>query len=483
MINNELKNKASKGVAWNALDKFVVQGGQFVISLILARVIDPEDFGIMAIIAVFIQLSQVVIEGGLGMGLIQKKDRTEADFSTAFITNLVVSVIIYAALFLFAPLIANFYSIPSLSAILRIVSLNLIIGAFTLIQITKLSIEVDFKSIAKVNLTSMLVSGTVAIVSAYWGLGIYALVIQSLVRSLVTLVGLIIIKRKFFYFKFSKESFKDLYGFSFKLLIANLYSQIITNVYNLVIGKFYATSDLGFYSRSRLLTDVSSGTISSVVQQVSFPILSLLQDDREKLNASYRKTIRITAFVIFPSMVMISILSESIIRLLFNDKWLMVIPLLQWMAFTRLLYPLSAINLNILNVKGRSDLYLKLELIKFPIIVIPMLVTMFISLKALVIGQVVASFISFFVNAYYPGKMYGYGGLKQLIDLKDIIIATVLMALTLIGICILLESMLLKLVVGVIVGGVCYLAITKLLRCKEYNTLIELVKSNLSKLN
>ena len=367
MHKTSLKSTATKGIIWSAVDKFAVQFGQFFASILLARILVPEDFGLIGMLAIFIALSQIFIESGLGLGLIQRQDSTDIDFSTVFVFNLGVSSFFYLLLFLAAPFISTFFNQPQLTNLIRVLGLNLFIIALAIVQRTKLTIAIDFKSIAKSNVIGMIVGGVFGVIAAKGGYGVWSLVLQTLLGSLATSVSLWVFSNWSPSIAFSKKSFKSLFGYGSKLLIAGLYAQILNNVYNICLGKFYPTASLGYYTKARSFADLSAGTVVSVIHQATFPILSSVQDDREKLVSIYSRLIRMSAFFIIPLMTLIALLAKPIVILLLTEKWVSLIPLLQWMVFARVFYPMSALNMNLLNAIGRSDLFLKVDLSKLPL--------------------------------------------------------------------------------------------------------------------
>jgi O-antigen/teichoic acid export membrane protein len=480
VTSTTLKSKATKGMLWSALDKFAVQAGHFAIGIVLARLLMPEDFGLIGMLSIFIAISQTFIDSGMGSGLIQKKDRSNHDFSTVFVFNLAVSVTFYFILYFSAPLIAQFYSMPQLVMLTRVLSLNIIINSLAIVQRTKLTINIDFKTIAKVNVASVFISGIVAVYFAYSGLGVWALVIQNLVRAAIAVLMLWFLSRWAPSLVFSKESFKNLFGFGSKLLIAGLYARTLQEVYNITIGKFYQAAELGFYTRARSFVDITNGTITSILQQVTYPILASLQDDRDRMVSVYSRLIRMTAFFVFPAMTLLALLAEPFVLFFLTEKWLPAVVLLQLMAFARIFYPISALNMNILNAVGRSDLFLKVDLSKFPVIVLVLIITIPLGVKAIVIGHIVTSFISFFINSYMPGKLFGYGALKQLRDMIPIFIATGIMAALVYASIFLLDSNILKMLIGGFVGISSFLTVSHFMKIEEMKE-VQLIFSKIAR--
>lgn len=478
-----IKSKATSGFMWNAFERFLVTIGQFIIGIVLARLLMPKDFGLIAMLSIFIAISQVFIQSGMGSGLIQKQDRTAEDYSTVFVFNLAVSVLCYFVLFVTAPLIGNFYEMPALIPLTRVLGLNLIINALAVVQRTKLEIEVDFKTLAKVNVSALLVGGGLGIIAAIYGFGVWALVIQTLSISVFTVIGLWSLGNWTFSVIFSQESFSKLFGFGSKLLAAGIYAKSLQEVYNLVIGKAYSASELGFFTQAKILSNKPSSIVISVLQNVSFPILASLQDDQNKMVTVYSRMIKMAGFITFPAMAVLAILAEPLVLLLLTEKWLPTVPLLQWLCFARIITPLCTINMNILNAVGRSDLFLKVDLIKFPIIVIALVVTIPISLEAVVIGQVVTSIISFFINAYMPGKLFGFGATKQLKELFQTIIVTTCMCIIIILVLNIIPSNLYKVVIGLIMSSIIYFILSYIFKIQEMRIIIDIFKDKYFKYN
>lgn len=467
MHNTSLKATATKGIIWSAIDKFAVQLAQFAVSIVLARILMPEDFGLIGMLAIFISVSQAFIESGLGVGLIQRQNRKEIDFSTMFVFNLAVSCFFYLILFFAAPFISSFFRQPMLADLTRILGLNLFINALAIVQRTKLTIAIDFKSIAKANVIGVVIGGLCGVIAAINEYGVWSLVIQTLVGSLASSASLWFFSNWRPSIAFSKKSFKFLFGFGSKLLIAGLYAQILNNIYNIFLGRFYPTASLGYYTRAKNFADISAGTIVSVLQQATFPILTAVQNDKEKLISIYRRMIRMSAFITIPLMTFIALLAKPIVILLLTDKWIALIPLLQWMVFARIFYPMSALNLNLLNAIGRSDLYLKVDLSKLPLTVLAIVITIPLGLKAIIIGHVITSALSFIINAYLPGKSFGYGPIGQLKDMLPFFVATIGMAIPVVIISYFIDNLFLQLFVAALLGLVTYLFICWLLKLEE----------------
>jgi O-antigen/teichoic acid export membrane protein len=478
MTKRSLKASAVSGVLWSAMDRFAVQGVQLGISILLARLLMPEDFGLIGMLSIFLAISEAFIQSGMGAGLIQKKNRTEKDYSTVFVFNLVASIAFYLLLFIAAPFIARFYEMPQLVSLTRVLAINIVITSLAIVQNSRLKIKLDFKSIAKVNVVSVIVSGGIALYFAFTGWGVWAIVIQSIVRSVVSVVMFWYLSKWNPSLYFSNQSFKDLFGFGSKLLIQGLYGKLMQNIYNIIIGKYYSAGDLGFYAKAKGFAEITAGTVTGILYQVTFPILASIQDDKERLVSVYSRLIRMTVFFIMPSMTLLALLADPFIRFFLTEKWLPAVVLLQWMSFARVFYPIGTINMNILNAIGRSDLFLKVDLAKFPIALITLLVTIPLGVKAMIIGHVVTSCISFFINAYLPGKLLGYGAFSQLRDMLRVILATMVMALCVYGALLITKGDLMRLLVGGITGLCSYFLTTSLLKVNEVKELKVILQKN-----
>ncbi|MGN7811291.1 lipopolysaccharide biosynthesis protein [Flavobacterium sp. 22076] len=476
MYNTSIKSVAAKGIFWSAVDKFAVQIGQFIVGVMLARILMPEDFGLIGIIYIFIAISQTFIESGLGTGLIQRQSRSEIDFSTLFIFNLIVSSFFYLILFFLAPFISSFFNQPRLTDITRILSLILFLNAFAIVQRTKLTIAIDFKSIAKSNVIGMVIGGLCGVIAAINEFEVWALVIQLLTSSLVSSIYLWIVSNWRPSIAFSKKSFNSLFGYGSKLLIAGLYAQLLNNIYNICLGKFYSSTSLGYYTRAKSFADISAGTIVNVLQQSTFPILAAVQHNKEKLISIYSRMIRMSAFLIIPIMTLIALLAKPIVILLLTEKWSSLIPLLQWIVFSRVFLPMSSLNLNLLNAVGRSDLFLKVDLSKLPLTILAMVITIPLGVKSIVIGHVVTSAVFFVVNAYLPGKFYGYGAIKQLKEMMPFCFATIVMAVIVFVMTCFIDNLVLQLFFGVILGFIVYLLISWLMKLEELNEVLKILK-------
>ena len=475
MAEESLKNKAVKGTIWSAVERFSIQGVQFLVMLIMARLLSPSDYGLVGMLTVFMAVAQVFIYSGFGNALVRKQDRTQTDCSTVFYFNLVMSVIMYAILFLIAPLIADFYNEPQLTVITRVIGVTLIINAFGAIQGVLKSAEIDFKIIAKVSVINAVFTGLVGIYFAWRGYGVWALVLSSLVGSISgAVLGWFVYGWRPSW-SFSTKSFKEFFGYGSKLAASGLLDTLYNNIYNLVIGKVYNASDLGYYTRAANFSTFPSSNITGVVSRVTFPLLCKIQNDDERLQIVYRKFLRLSAYIVFPLMVGLAIVAHPMINVLIGEKWAFSATLLTIICFSMMWYPVHAINLNLLQVKGRSDLFLRLEIIKKINGVIMLCITVPIGIIAMCWGGICTSIIALVINTYYTGKLIHVGFLRQMMDLIPTLVYCAVMAMAVIAATYFVSSDYMRLIIGIPVGAVVYLGVSKLTKAPELTELILLI--------
>ena len=427
MSTESLKQKTTKGIFWSTIERFSNQGMSFLFSVILARMLDPSDFGIIAMITIFFAVAQSFVDSGFSNALVRKTDRREEDLSTCFYFNIGVGIVAYIVLFLIAPLVASFYNQPILSPIIRITGLGVVLNSLCVVQQALFTIKIDFKSQAKVTLSATIISGIVGVILAYQGYGVWALVWQGVVMTSARMALLWLMSKWRPTTGFSKSSFNYLFGYGSKLLASGLLDTIYNNIYPIVIGKFYTPAQLGNYSRALSFAQLPSSNITSILQRVTFPVLSTIQDDIPRLQANYRRLLKLSAFIIFPLMMGLAAVAFPMIRLILTPKWEGCSLYLQIICFALMWYPIHAINLNLLQVKGRSDLFLRLEIIKKIVGVCIMCITIPLGITAMCIGMVASSLISLFINTYYTGKLIDIGYLKQMRDLTPIFINSLIM--------------------------------------------------------
>ncbi|MBQ3675422.1 MAG: lipopolysaccharide biosynthesis protein, partial [Campylobacter sp.] len=356
-MQESIIQKTKFGILWNAFEKFGVQGLGFVFNVILARILSPNDYGLFALLIVFVSFCHVFVESGFTRALIQKQDRSEIDFSTAFIFNIAVAVVAYIILFIASPFIADFYDKPELENLAKVLFLLVILYSLNIVQIAKFQIDVNFKKIALINLVALIISGVVGIALAMSGFGVWALVLQLLLKQCI------VIAMSWYYSQwrpraeFSKVSFDRLFGFGIKLSLVGFIAMILANIYNLFIAKIYDTHQLGLYHQSEVVPTAVFGAVTSAIATATFPLLSALQNDKSELVRIFKRLIKITSLLTIPVMVGLAVISENFILVFLTDKWIAAAPLLFWFCLCYIFTPISTVNLNILPAIGRSDLF------------------------------------------------------------------------------------------------------------------------------
>lgn len=417
MAEQSLKDKTVKGTFWSATDAFLGQGVTFIVGLVLARLLSPEDYGLIGIVLIFTTILTSIVDSGFSNALIRKKSTTNEDYNTMFITNMMVSIVLFGLLFICSPIIANFFTREELVWLVRAMGLILIFQALSITQVTILTKRIDFKTKAKASLLSAILSGIIGIGMAFTGFGVWALVGQQLSRQFLYTVCLWVFNKWWPNFTFSIDSFKYMWGFGWKLMVSGLLNNIWNQLYQVVVGKFYTPSTLGQYTRANEFANIFSSNFTTIIQRVSYPVLSEVQDDRERMVAGYRKIIKITMFVTAVSLLCLGAISEPFIYCLIGPKWHEAASFLPLVCLSMSLYPLHAINLNMLQVQGRSDIFLVLEVVKKIIAIGPICLGIFTNIYWMLLGSIVIGIISFFLNSYYTGKELGYTSWMQIRDI------------------------------------------------------------------
>lgn len=465
----------SKGIIWSGVERLSSQFIQFILNIIIARILSPEDYGMIGMLTIFLQICQCLIDGGFSNALIQKTNRTDIDYGTVFSFNITISVLLYLFLFAASPYIASFYGIAQLSSLLRVLGINLIVISLFTVQKTILTINVDFKKQSYASITSGIISGIIGIAAAYNGFGVWSLVIQTLVNSIITCVifWIISIYNVNIRFCFSKKSFYELGGYGVKLMSASLLHTIYINLYSLVIGKVYSANELGFYTRADQFVSYASSNISSIISRVSFPVLCQKRDIKSNLAISYEQFIKFSCFVIFPIMIFMAFLSKPIIIVLLTHKWLATAPFLVILCIDGLWSPINNINLSLLQAVGRSDLFLRLEIYKKIIAVIILFITLPFGIKAICFGRVFYGLLALVINMRYTQNIINKSVLSQFSCWIKILLIALLSGLCVYCIKIFIISPLLQLTVGLTVGFAIYLILIKTFNIVEFRTLLK----------
>jgi teichuronic acid exporter len=467
-LPESLKNKAVHGAKWSFIDNIANYGVAFVVGLILARLLTPAEYGIMAMIAIFIAISNSIIDSGFSNALIRKVNIERVDYNTVFFFNLVVSVVLYVLLYATAPFISTFFKEPILVDVLRVIGWALIINALAIIPRTILVKRIDFKTQTKVSVISSVFSGLVGIGMALTGWGVWSLVGQQLSRQILNSLCLWVFCKWIPVWEFSVKSFKELFSFGYKLLLSGLLDTLYKNIYYVIIGRFYSPAQLGQYTRAEQFNTIFSSNLTGVVQRVSYPVLSSIQEDEERLYEAYRRVIKTTMLVTFACMLGLAAVARPLIIILIGDKWLPAVGFLQIICFAGMLYPLHAINLNILQVKGRPDLFLKLEVIKKIIAIGPIVIGVFYGIEYMLWGGVLTSFISYFLNSYYSAGLIHYPTSRQIKDILPVFVVSLIVAAIMWSLSWLNISVYVQLPLQIIVGGALAFVVYEKLRLPEY---------------
>ncbi|MGD8111374.1 lipopolysaccharide biosynthesis protein [Vibrio sp. TRT 17S01] len=419
-----LNKKALVGLKWSALERLLTQSIQLLVMLMLARILGPETFGLVGMLSILIVVSNVLVDSGLSSALIREQSRSESDYATVFYASLTFSIVCYLILYFSAEPISNFYSQPKLESLVKVLAITIIIDSVTIVHKAKLSIELDFRTQAKVSLISVTLSGFMGILFANYGFGVWSLVVQNISSSFFSMFILNCIVPWRPKFQFNMESFSRLFKFGYKLLLADLINAIYQNIYQLLIGKVFDAKSVGIFTQSNQISRMPSVALTMIVQKVTFPYFSKLQHDKG-LNKLYFIVIKLTASLVFPTLIGLSILSDNLVSLVLGDVWQESSALISIISIGMMLYPIHAINLNYLKVKGRSDIILRAEIIKKIIMTIILIITIRFGVFGICLGMMIQSYISLFINIYYSASVGSLTLREQLLPLTSIWVASI----------------------------------------------------------
>ncbi len=482
-MSRSLKSKTLHGLFWSFFERVGQQGIQFIISIILARLLLPEQFGLIAMLTIFMAIAQSFINSGFGQALIQKQDVTHIDECSIFYFNILVGFLAAGLLCLTAPWIAGFYNQPLLVPLTYVLSLNMIINAFGLVQTTLLTKHIDFKTQLKVSVIATVISGTIGVTMAFNGFGVWSLVAQSLSSNLFRTALLWLFNTWRPSLAFSFISLRGMFAFGSKLLFAGLLNTIFNNLYLVVIGKIFSAADLGFYSRAQRLQQICLTNIADAPARVTFPVFSSVQDDKPRLKRGVRKALTTMAMINFPMMLGLAVIAKPLVHVLLTDKWLPCVPYLQLLCAVGMLYPLHLINLNVLKAQRRSDLFFRLEILKKVLIAFAIAVTYRWGIVVMIYGQIVTSCLAYYLNAYYTDEMLGYSIIEQI---RDVFPSLVLACAMGVGIYMLhyslIANQLLLLSLQIILGVAIYSLLCHIFKISSFKENIEIVKSGLHRL-
>lgn len=480
-MEENIRGKAFSGIIWGGMEKLSLQIFGFVQGIILARLLSPADYGLVAMVGIFVMLSYTFVDAGFGTALIQKKDRTEKDYSTVFLMNLSLSFFISLILFLSAPFIADFYKEQILTKIVRTYSFIIFLSSLVAIQDVRLSIFLEFKKKSIINMVITVVSGVLSIILAFSGYGVWSLIYPQFVMLFVKCLLYWHFQHWIPKLAFSRESFCKLFGFGSKILISSIMATFSGNIYSLVIGKIFSASALGFYGRADGYAALPVKTITGVVDSVTYPVLSKFQDNDAQLIGSFKRMLRISAYVIFPIMIGLVVLAKPLVLILVTEKWLPCVVYLQVLCFARMWWHVHILNLNLLKARGRSDLFLKLEVVKQFTVIFFLIASAPFGILAICVGSVFSSLVSMCINSYYTGKLLQFGIVKQLKEMLPSILYSLTMGIIVYLSVFFLSSMWLRLLGGICVGMFSYVLLSILTKSQDFNYLLALVREKIGK--
>lgn len=478
-MSSSLKQQTISGMLWSAVQKFGNMGISFVSNIILARMLTPDDYGCIGMLAIFITVSSTFVDGGFGSALIQKKEPTQKDYSTIFWWNLFISFLLYGVLFMSAPVIGDFYHMPLLPSVLRVQGIILIINSLNIIQTNQLRKQLRFKRLANVTITAHAIAAIAAIILAWKGWGVWALVAQQIIGSSVISLILWSINKWIPAFYFSKESFKQLFGFGSFILISNLLNTFCNNIQGLLIGRYFTASIMGYYTQSRKLEEIASHSFSSVIDQVSFPILSKFQSDNSALKEVLRKLVTTISFVAFPLMLILILVAKPIISLIYGEKWLECVPYFQILCIAGIAICLQRIHYYAVASKGKSkDLFIW-TIIKRGIGLLILIIGMYLgNINGLLWGCSIGSWVILLSNAYLTSKHIFYTATEQIKDLFPIIsIALITFTITSFFNNLLMYNIYVNALIVVLTYCIIYLGISYCVKIKALIFIFETLKS------
>ena len=481
MAEQSLKDKTVKGTAWTAIESVLRYGVSFVVGIVLARLLSPDEYGLIGILTIFITIFEIIIDGGFINALIRKQNAKEIDYCTVFWTNLVLSVLMAAILYGGAGLIAKFFEREELTALMRVMCVIVIINALALVQKARLTKELDFKTQTKVTIVSAVLSGVIGIWMAYAGYGVWALVAQQLSNSGFNTLLYWIINRWWPKLQFSVESFRDMWDFGWKLMLSGIFNSLSSQLHSVVIGKVFSPATLGQYTRAFQFGNMFSGNLTSIVQRVSFPVLSTIQDDKVRLKDAYKRVIKVTVFPTFVLMLFLAAVAQPLITILIGEKWLQASYMLQIICFSMMLHPLHALNLNAIQVMGRSDLTLRINIIKNLLIVIPVTVGILTNIYWMLVADVVRGYICYYLNAYYSKPILNYPISEQLSDVLPSLFVAFGVALPVYALSFLPISNFAILPLQAVVGGCIFYFLCHKTKMYEYAEILSIVKGIMKK--
>lgn len=468
MAEENLKQKTASGLKWNTIHNLSMKGIQFLLMLFMARLLTPDDYGTIGLLAIFIQISNTFAESGLGMALVRKQNRTQTDLSTVFYFNIVVSTICYFVIFAISPWIADFYDNPIICPLLRVLALCIPLNSLNTILVCMMNYTMQFKKQAIISITHTIISGIVGLAMAFMGYGVWALVGQQLTVCFVGIILCWTLNKWRPTLEYSWDSFHELFGFSSKLLITRIIDTIYGNIYTIVIGKVFSPATLGHYSRAQNWAAMPSTNLVSILNNVTFASLSKIQDDKERLKSIYRKMVKTSAFLIFPLMMGLAAVSRPLIIFTIGAKWELCIKILHIICFMFMLTPIHSLNTNLIQVMGRSDLSLKLSIIGKVIAIVVLFASLPFGIISMCYLSILSAFIMLIINMYYISKIIDISLFAQLKDLLPSFLLSTFMYVLVYFSLFIFDIDYIQLIIGVTVGTLAYMVPAYLLKMNEF---------------
>lgn len=471
MGENGLRNKTIKGTFWSGADAFLGQGVTFLVGIVLARILSPSEYGLIGIVLIFTTVLSGLVDSGFSTALIRKNDTTNDDYNTMFITNMVLSLLVYVVLFFFSPFISLFFNRPELTNLTRVTGLILILQALSITQVTILTKRIDFKTKTKASIISATTSGIVGIAMAYRGFGIWSLVGQQLSDKSIYSICLWLLNKWWPSFRFNVSSFRYMWGFGWKLMLAGLLNNIWNQLYQVVVGRCYSPATLGQYTRSKEYASLFSSNFTNIVQRVTYPVLAEIQEDKKRMVAAYRRIIKTCVFITSVLLISLGAVAEPFIDCLIGPQWHEAATYLPLICISLSLYPLHSVNLNMLKIMGRSDIILYLEIAKKVLALVPLSLGIFVSIYWMLIGSIIIGVICIFLNTYYSGKKLNYTSWMQIKDIIPSYLVGFIIALSVYFLKYLPLSYYVILLLQIVTGALVCFFVCRIFKMDEFNEL------------
>ena len=479
----DIKTKLVSGVFWESIGHFSSLGIQFVVTVIIARILTPADFGVIGLLSVFTAISLIVLDSGFSVALIQNKNATQGDFSSVFFFNIILGLLLYSFFFIVSPYIAEFYDTPELTKYARILFLIIPVTSFGLVQNVVLQKELLFKKSAVAGIGSSAISGVIGIIMAYSGYGIMSLVCQQISMYLFRTLLYIIQIHWMPTWKISFEPIKRMFSFSVNLMLHSLINTIMKNIYTLIIGKFYSPREVGYYSQAARFENVSASTITTIIMKVSFPALASVQDDIIRVKGAYKKILSMTTFIISPLMVLLIIIAEPLFDFMLTEKWLPAAPYFQILCLYGLTMPIIQISYNVYKLYKKGKMLVTIDTCRHLLIIIAIIVTIKWGVSIMLFGQFIVMFIMSFVNMYFSGKLISYSVKEQLHTVSPYYLLAILTGIIVYLIPALNYGNFVSLVFLSLVFFIIYLVFTAVLKMSAFSEISSIIKQFRSKLN